>query len=271
LQGSNSSVSIEDQNLMVDAVVESRIECFYGWTTLADLASRSLERATFTSIRESARTTSFYDAIMEYVVQGLTNAAKISQTLYTELHQSMFPEKYDELCKQGRLFSSDDLVQSLSEIQEWWIRRQRIADGLPTQALNAADVENARFPRNDLFSNGKEVWDALPTQNFVLQPHTRRSKYNLGGGTGGTWQSRNKCNSTINDTENLIDEGQQYLNQRVSTKSLRPNQQYRKWREDMITDPISGRLVSKLVYPSIAPTMPPHIEAIVARKLSTKS
>jgi hypothetical protein len=266
LSQSKSPSLSEDQNILVEAIIELRLELYYCWTTLADLASQSLERATVASIRESMQQgSSFYDTLTNYVEQGMTNAASISQVLCDELQKASLSAKYAECCTQEMLIPSPTILQSLKDIREWWKRRQRVATEMTTTMWREESNEKSTIPRSDLFSMGKEEWEAFPTQSFVLQPKTRRSKFNLGGTDAHTKNATNKRAGAATVRER----------QGSDVPNIQPpsyaTQKFRKWREDMIPDPFTGRLIPQLVYPSIAPPMPEHIQRILVAKHGTTS
>lgn len=112
------------------------------------------------------------------------------------------------------------------------------------------------LPRNDLLSDGRpRSTEPLPTQRFTAQPQPRRrrSKYNLGG------VGYNNIGTSVGA----------YPGEQIDTP--RETKKYREWREDMIFDKTTGKMVPKLVYPSVAPEMPPHIAAILAARMQCSS
>ena len=229
---------------ILDVALECRAECYHAWTTLADLASRSLERATVKLIRESP---SFYEKVLDFVRKALTNAAASSRTMEAELRP--IAGKYRQACEEHGILVPNELSQSLKDIQEWWQRRREAASQRITEAAaSTATVASASsLPRSELVD--LDAPEALPTQRFLAKPRTRRSKYNL----GGTGYSNVGVSSAHATTE-----------ERVVTPRAAPRK-YRKWCEDEY-DEKTGQTVPKLVYPSIAPEMPPHIAAILAAR-----
>jgi len=232
---------------VLDVALECRAECYHAWRTLADLASRSLERGTVKLIRESP---SFYDKIHGFVTTAMTNAADASKVIETELRG--IPDKYTQVCNQHGVLEASELLQSLKEYQAWWKRRKEAASR-PIVVPAAARPLASSLPRSDLLGDGDlPNSEALPTQRFVLKPRTRRSKYNLGG-TGF---------SNVGVSSHALEEP-------VVTPRA-PPRRYRKWCEDEY-DEATGQMVAKLVYPSIAPPMPPHIAAILAARRGQES
>ena len=226
-------------NEILDMAFECRPECYYAWTTLADLAARSLERATVKLIRESP---SFYEKVLDFVAKALTNAAASSSAMEADLRS--ITGKYSQVCKDHGILLPSELSQSLKDIREWWQRRQEAASKLFSEAAPSSATVATTLPRPEFDHDPRE---ALPTQRFVVKPRaTRRSKYNLGG-TGYS----NIGVSAQTSVEPVV--------------TPRAPKKYRKWCEDDY-DERTGQTIPRLVYPSIAPEMPPHIAAILAAR-----
>ena len=255
---------------IMDSLIDVYLENYYAWTMIADLASQSLERATAASVRESDKSKSFYDTLLDYVVTSISNAANLSRTLKQDLERSDLIGRYEELCECNRLLSTDDLMQTRSDIQEWWTRRLTMADALTTKRQADTNVE-----RGELFSSAQPpVWENLPTQTLVLQPKTRRSKYNLGGQSGGdsTFVSDRHSKfgkhseKSYNRKEKANSENIRRLKDRDTALATNPNRPFRRWREEMTYDAITDTYVPLLEYPSIAPPMPSRIQDILKMK-----
>ena len=267
---SNSTSLKNDMTCLMDMLIDVYLEHYFAWTTIADLASQSLERATVASIHESHQSKSFYDTLLDYVLKSLSKAAKLSRSLKNDLEESKLMERYKELCDDNRLLPADDLVQSLQEIEEWWRRRLTTIDTLATKKQTCNKIE-----RGELFSSAQhQMWEDLPTRRYTIRPNTRRSKYNLGGGNrGGTGFSSDRHSTFGNPNESNINRNgkassvkNQQSNDRDDPLQGAPTRSFRKWREDMIYDSTTGSFMSDLVYPSIAPPMPRHIQEILKNK-----
>jgi hypothetical protein len=226
-----------------DAVLDCRKEAYYGWSTLAELATRSLEHAKVSAVKESPR---LFEEMLDFATKALQNASSCSESIRKLLRSAPAGGSHGDLLQDSDIMTSEQLLQSLKEIQEWWQERKK---SIQKHIIDSSkDSAAMSVPRSDVLPEGF-LDNKAPTRRFIFKEGSRRRKQKRTGGAG-------------------------YSNIGPST-STPPREQaptqtkkFRKWGDGLLPQTVdeNGRSVPKLVYPAIAPEMPPEIAAILARR-----
>lgn len=150
---------------------ECHVERYNAWTTFADLAIGTLERAEMKSIRENAE---FYADIYQMVKKAMTGAMEVSTYIETFL------------CTEGRMTKSVttaiDLQTSLQEIETWWEERSvqansRIKTAPHTHTLRSdLTLLPSKAPPRRFVIGGRshQADEAPPQQKNRRQPSSHR-------------------------------------------------------------------------------------------------
>ena len=132
---------------------ECHVERYNAWTTFADLAIGTLERAEMKSIRENA---DFYTEVYQMVKKAMTGAMEVSTYIETFL------------CTEGRMTNSvttaTDLQTSLQEVETWWEKRSEQANSRITTAPQRQTV------RSDI-----TLPSQAPSRRFVIGARSHKA------------------------------------------------------------------------------------------------
>lgn len=209
-------------------LVECHVERYNAWTTFADLAIGTLERAEIESIRDND---AFYAEILQLVKKAMTGAIEVSTYIETFL------------CTEGQMMKdvtmSNELQIASREIETWWNERsERLKTRIETVGRSSTLRGDISLPAPS----------KAPPRRFVI---------------GGQSHQMNRPSNAARPKKTSSRNGHTQVPSTVT-----PVRRYRKWREDMILDETSGTWVPKLEYPAIAPPMPVEIAAILAARRS---
>jgi hypothetical protein len=238
---------IRNHQELLFGLLEVGVECIHAGTTLADVACTAMERLT----RANETRMEQGNALLSLIQRSLERNAKISETFESLKSQAKLAQGIQSFQQDNNMISSSDIRESLVEIQKWWsdIKSQPGGLGVESGSRTGSDL-----PRGDLFSLGLTQQQPV-NRRFVVQEgaSNRRKRGDRSGTvTSHAWGSSNGDAAT----HALVDE--------AASTSRRPLQ-FRKWGDELLPQIIaeSGESKPKLVYPAIAPEMPPEIRAMI--------
>lgn len=223
----------DDELLVVKLKVVA--ESYHAGTVLADLAKDLLLDASSVSIREAPMA---YDTHLTTVGQAIQVAAGASEAL-----RQLAVATHTDFLEENGILTNDELTDQLKELKGWWQQRTdsgaRRVDGATRPVLQGrGEVETPRI----------EVGPA-PPRRFVVVEGDRSRRRHKKPTKGGAGPGNIGLPVTDSPTRN----------------ATKPTRQYRKWGDELLPQIIdeNGRSVPKIVYPAVAPPMPPEIKAIL--------
>jgi tetratricopeptide (TPR) repeat protein len=247
--------SFHDDNIH-DAQLQLASECFYASITLAELASEALEQLPPTSTNDTIQTG---DELLSYVTRGLMKASRVSEAINSFLESNPVEQTtYEEFLEDNEIMDSMRIRQSLRELEEWWNRRKAFAKR--PISVDPLVLERRPLPptRSDVVSEAPEK---MPTRRFVVGEGSSRQRNKKRNGPGPMYH-RHSGNLLSSLPQPDPDDSSDNLSAKGQDQSIK----YRPWGDDLLPQTIdgaTGRSVPLLVYPSVAPPMPPEVRAFL--------
>lgn len=252
----NNNNNDDESDVEVDhAQLDCQIECYYAWTQLSDLCMNSLQRGTVHLIRTN---TKIYDTIFEYVTNGLHLASNMS----TSIHQSFMKLNGYTSKDNYHIKSSNELLQGLDEIMLWWKQKKSNALKQLSSITNTTmtTVGPIDIIRSDLYGEIPK----LPTKLYTFYEGSSSNRQRSKNGIVQKNRNHNK-----NVSGNMNNNKENSTNHVIVQK-----QTYRKWGDELLPhqeiDPITGIMKPKLIYPSIAPSIPDEMKLLYEQYLERK-
>ena len=247
---------IRNHQELVFGLLEVGIECMHAGTTLADVACTAMERltraATETRMEQG-------NELLSLIQRSLERNAKISETFESLKSQAKMAQGIESFQQDNNMISSSDIRESLVEIQKWWSDIKSQPGGLGIESSSGSRTIGSDLPRGDLFSLGLTTQQQQPVnRRFIVQEgasNRRKRGDQSGTGTSHAWGSSNNGDAAIHAL------GDDEAAARTSRRPL----QFRKWGDELLPQIIleSGESKPKLVYPAVAPEMPPEMRAMI--------
>jgi hypothetical protein len=239
---------IRNHQELLFGLLEVGIECMHAGTTLADVACTAMERLT----RANETRVEQGNILLSLIQRSLERNAKINDTFESLKSQARMAQGIQSFQQDNNMISSSDIRESLVEIQKWWSSIKSQPGGL---GIDSGSRTGLDLPRGDLFSMGLTQQQPVNRRFVVQEGASNRRKRGDRSGTFAShaWGSSNNGDAAIHA---LVDE--------AASTSQRPLK-FRKWGDELLPQIIgeSGESKPKLVYPAVAPEMPPEIRAMI--------
>lgn len=246
--------NVMDDKGVLEAMRQLGADCFYACTATVDLASADMEEL---PPRGAAQEGNEVIAIIQKV---LTLASELGGAVCAFLAanpgDNLTPEEYME---ENQIMTQEAVLAYLAEIEKWWKRRRDVA--------NRPIAVDTLLPKRRpiLLQRRSEVehlgLDRLPTRVFTVSEVTGTGR---GKKRKGPNPSYHKHSGDLLSALPRQYRGQQNNNNGF-TSNTPPPTQYRPWGDELlpqIIDEATGRSIPKIVYPSVAPVMPPEMWAL---------
>jgi hypothetical protein len=203
-------------------------ESYYCWAVLADLAVSQLGHGGRTNQER------FYTR----AITAYTQAALLSQELYTYFSSFSGKERYEANLKDNDIAEAEIVELAKNDLQDWWDNAGDSA-GKPSTLLESHD-NSTRGNRSDVSSADAYDWRG-PTA-FVIAKEARRKKKQT--------KRSQRTNGAFSGDKGTKPQGDSVV--------------YCKWGDQLFPQKLNneGEWIPDLKYPSIAPEMPPDIAAL---------
>lgn len=231
---------------LFQATLEALVQGYFAWSTLADLAVKTLDDAKVESIRDQ---TDRYDCVCDEAVKAIEAAAGTSQSLYQLVSLSPDSIAHEAFLKDQDVLLSKDLLESVKEIREYWKKKREVS----LRSIEPS-AQHGIVGRSDLHIADEAP--ALPfAGRFVVYGSSAsqgRKQRQLGTGNHRRAGGSNDHDDDNNNASSLL-----------NNNNPPPTRKYRRWGDELLpqTTDERGRSIPKLVYPAVAPELPAELKA----------
>jgi hypothetical protein len=229
--GRRHSVSDED---MLEAELELGIECFYGCTSLAELALKALEKLQIVIQGHPKRQDclSRGEELFSMAKESYKRASLISANLQKLTHHKL------DIARESGILTSQEIEGYIEEMNSWWEEEKKSGVVL---CQKDGPMHSESYPaRNDLFSSGPLRPSNSPVKRFIVNERSSRRAPRRHAQVGnGSSTSRS-----------------------IRTGARAPSIQYRKWGDALLpqVETGSGETVPLIPYPACVPELPPGLK-----------
>ena len=243
--------NVVDNNNIVEALRQLGADCFYACTALVDLASHDMEKLPPTGgIQEG-------NEMFVFIQKLLRTASIVSQAVGTFFENNPSSDtSCDEYMEENLIMNQEAIRVYLAEIEVWWKRRKAIANRPISVETILPERQQVPHQRSEIERLGT---DKLPTRVYTVRD---------GGGTRRNNKKKGPNPAYHKNSGNLLSSGPRQTAQLSSEDppcDVQPKRS-RPWGDELlpqIIDKSTGRSIPKIVYPAVAPPMPPEIRALL--------
>ncbi len=239
--------------------IEFGVECYYNCTCLADLAGEALEAMVLAAKGNKEGNKTASQELLSWSKRALLQAANVSKTITAliTLQQSTTSSASPLSLDNYDVKTPHELEVAQQELVDWW---KEVTEAESTRLDLPKRSSAKHLPRNDVLGEGpaKHCDPNLPKKRFVVR-HDE----------GEQWrkqrrrQKRLRSGSLSRKLRLGIDDD--FLP--TTTMAVPSKRQYRKWGDQLLPqiEIAPGTFVPRIVYPAVAPEMPPEIRRIMEK------
>ena len=264
---------IRGNQVLLFKLLEIGVGCIQSNNVLSDLSCSVVEQ--MVGARQQVSKKATCEEHIENVKTALQKNSEISKAIASLASRSSFGSDIRSFQEDQEILSPEQYVASKNEIVAWWEDVKNRPTSVERTAGRPEDL-----PRNDLMSQGRPMprLSSDATQRFTIdgtvskrQQQRNQSSSSRGGGRGGFGKgtSASRRSSATYDGDDSFDAVFALADNDDPNQSVAASKPlvFRKWGDQLlpqeVVNPETGETRAKLVYPAIAPEMPPEIKALL--------
>ena len=283
------STKLQQHPNLLQSLLDVGAECIYGCSMLADLACSDMEQLGVRKGPNSIDLSTEHskgDELLTIVQNALQKQAGICDALEAiKSKGQLLASAVSIFQEENEIPNGEGIRQSLLDIETWWsttksqqLKARELLSSTAAASTTRTSVDH-HFLRGDLFAHGESTASnnsQRPTRRFVvieggMNRSKKRKKWDA---TGQSNDARYRRPGGPDDALHALDFDNDE-DENNNNGNQKPIVRYRKWGDELLPQVVineeTGEMGPKLVYPAVAPEMPPDIRAIFEKQQDTST